>query len=141
MVARPLLHVGLRHDRELVGARALVDAGADFSYLPSRVGALLGVIPAVHGASEHWIAGIAGGCQVCVVELEVNVIDPVEPKHLLVPFLVPTGPDERMVGGRLVRPPLVIGRHPFFTHFRICVDAAASQGPRAPSWTLEATAS
>lgn len=140
VVRRPLLSVRLLHDRRPVRGHAPVDTGADFAYLPGWMAALLDIDVSRVGVSEHWIAGISGGLRVSVVEVEVTILDSADPQQMLLPVLVPMEPDERFVGGRVVRPPLVIGRHPFFSRFAVAFEPGPTRNSAFPSWTLATAA-
>lgn len=137
VVYRPMLPVRVVFDRTAVRAEALVDSGADFSYMPYDVAnTMLG--PAIAaGGQEEVISGIGGALKARVFEFEVTLLDPVEPKTMLVPFLVPTSSDLRELAGQKVSPPVVIGRHPFFSRFKVEFDLGETPSEGRSVWALE----
>jgi len=137
MVFRPTLEVRLVFDKAALRARALVDSGADFCYLPHGLALALGVDAARHGTGDEQVGGIGSVLRVRVVELELTIVDPTEPRSMLLPFLVPLEPDMRQAAGRRVSPPLVIGRHPFFSRFKIEFDLGENPSEERSVWALE----
>jgi hypothetical protein len=132
-----MLEVRLVFDKRALRARALVDSGADFCYLPYGLARALGVDAAQDGTGDEVVGGIGSVLRVRVVELELTIVDPTEPKPMFVPFLVPLEPDSREAPGRRVSPPLVVGRHPFFSNFKVEFDLGAAPSQERSVWSIQ----
>ncbi|HKZ59260.1 MAG TPA: hypothetical protein VJ547_05365 [Candidatus Thermoplasmatota archaeon] len=111
---------------------AVVDSGADYSYLPSEAAQLLGLDAASLTGSTVENRGIGATVESRFATLGVSLLgEHEEPETTLeIPFLVPVHPDPE---SRVV----LLGRHPFFRLFDVRFRMGYTDDPTLGKWSLE----
>lgn len=111
---------------------AIVDSGADYSFLPHAAARVLGLDPASLTGSIVENQGIGATVESKFATLGVSVLDERERPEvsLEIPFLVPLrpGPEAKVV---------LLGRHPFFRLFDVRFRMGYTDDESLGKWSLE----
>lgn len=130
-ILAPLIKVELANLLQREKFYAIVDSGADYSYLPSEAAKLLGLDAASLSGSTVENRGIGALVESKFATLGVSLLDERERAEvsLDIPFLVPLHPDpETKV--------VLLGRHPFFRLFDVRFRMGYTDDPSLGKWSL-----
>ena len=131
LVLTPLIHVELANIGVSERFYALVDSGADYSYLPYECAVVLGLNPEALEGPVLRNQGLGGVVPAKFVVLRMTVLDHNAgiPLELEMPFQVPVkeGPDTKLV---------LIGRHPFFEWFDVDFRMGFTDDPSLGKWVI-----
>lgn len=130
-VLTPILPVELVNIKVGVRFLALVDSGADYSYLPYQAAKLMGIEAGRLAGKKIQNQGIGGIVESKFVQLKVGIVGDDEEVEFWteLPFLVPLKDSD---SSDIV----LIGRHPFFDDFHIDFRMGFSNDPSFGKWTL-----
>lgn len=131
-ILTPVVKVEIANLQQRERFFAIVDSGADYSYLPSEAAQLLGLNPASLSGSTVENRGIGATVESRFATLGVSLLDEDEKPEVSaeIPFLVPINPDPE---SKVV----LLGRHPFFRLFDVRFRMGYTDDPSLGKWSLE----